>query len=127
MDCCYPKVAENGDDSGKSDEKSKEIAQKKSKELRDATRYVTSVEQMVPYLEEIGIDCDANGDNDNDEDINGNGALIYEFIEIHEEYVNYIDMSVLNPIVEPWDCLQKDVLVEDEIELSELKLAVFRS
>lgn len=117
MDCCYPKAADELNDLAKNTEKSKQILTKTSKELKDAMRFVTSVEQMVPYLEEIGIDDYSDNEDDN---CNGNGGPVYEFIEIHEDYVNYIDMSVLNPIVEPWNCLQKDVLNEDEIELSEL-------
>ena len=94
--------------------KSKDL--KSFKDSRDATRYVTSVEQMIPYLEEIGIDCDYV-----DEENGGEVTPIHEFIVIYETYVNYVDMSVLNPIMEPWDCLQKDVLIEDdEYDLREI-------
>lgn len=85
------------------------------RDSRDATRFVTSVAQMIPYLEECGIDFDYS--DDEREDVT---PIDNEFVIIYEEYVNYVDMSVLNPLMEPWDCLQKDVLFDnDEYDLSE--------
>lgn len=99
-------------------DESKPADNKSFKELRDATRFVTSVEQMIPYLEEIGIDWDSADDEHEAVTPIDNGT--HEFVIIYEEYVNYVDMSVLNPLMEPWDCLQKDVLIEDdEYDLSE--------
>lgn len=106
-------------------------------------RFVTSAEQMMPYLKEI---YDAN-DNDNDDDDNqivsdtnydteqsdelsevneqakvlapaaidavAESAII-ALPNIHEEYVNFIDLSVLNPIIDAADC-QPDTLIESEI------------
>lgn len=84
------------------------------KDSRDSTRYVTSVEQMIPYLEEIGIDYDYVDEQ------HENVTPLHEFVVIYETYVNYVDMSVLNPIMEPWNCLQRDALIEDdEYDLSE--------
>lgn len=107
-------------------------------------RFVTSAEQMIPYLKEI---YDANdNDNDNDDDdkivsdtnydteqsdglskVNEKAevfapAAIDAVAEsatialpnIHEEYVNFIDLSVLNPIIDAADC-QPDTLIESEI------------
>lgn len=86
------------------------------------TRFVVSVEQMVPYLEHL---CKVVDDDDEDNGIDDN------FIEnvteqplnpIEEnvpnipqvdETVNYIDISMLNPIVEAYACLQKDQLNEE--------------
>lgn len=91
-----------------------------TREQKNATRFVTSIEQMVPYLEEIGIYCDDDNElEDNNEVPPANGNSVSDCSYIYEEYVNFVDMSELNPIIEPWDCLQKDVLNEDEMELSE--------
>lgn len=86
------------------------------------TRFCVSVEQMVPYLEnlcnrnaELVDSADgssnrsslpADGDNSGGllEATNGNGC--------EDDYVNYIDLSELNPIVEACNCLQIDDLIE---------------
>lgn len=127
MDCCYPRASDELDDIVNGDDDKPKVSDAKTKkELRDATRYVTSVEQMVPYLVEIGLDDDFDDDDDYNEDNVATNEICHNDY-IHEEHVNYVDMMVLNPIVEPWDCLQKDVLNEDEIELSERHTRVFVS
>lgn len=114
---------------------------KLNKELRDATRFVTSVAQMMPYLAEIGIEFVDSEDDDSldgvfgpSNGVNGNSltaGLVHQLtIEVQEEYVNFIDMSVLNPMVQSWECLQKDVLLEcgreDDISERAFPQCVFR-
>lgn len=88
------------------------------------TRFVVSVEQMVPYLENL---CKVEEENGND--IECGDILIENFDnedqlpnpielrvtnepdqQISDEMITYIDISMLNPIVEAYACLQKDEL-----------------
>lgn len=89
------------------------------------TRFVISVEQMVPYLENLckvdeddenGIDVgdDLIENDDNDEPPNPIADTV-QVPQITEEAVTYIDISMLNPIVEAYACLQKDELNEEGI------------
>lgn len=41
-------------------------------------------------------------------------VAVIDLPDIYEEYVNFIDLSVLNPIIEARNC-QKDELIESEI------------
>lgn len=90
------------------------------------TRFVISVEQMVPYLENLckvdeddenGIDVgdDLIENDDNDEEPPNPIADTVQVPQITEEAVTYIDISMLNPIVEAYACLQKDELNEEGI------------
>lgn len=96
-------------------------------------RFVTSVEQMVPYLTKIcdqyvyeddnnGFDHQINAETDN---FNDKSQVTLEILatemaepdalpNIYEEYVNFIDLSVLNPVVDAADC-QRDMLIESEL------------
>lgn len=125
-----------------------------STKSHEELRFVTSVEQMAPFLEHLHeAEADRReSDFDEDdievqqysamneavaremhaEDANANGlgfvatiampppttALVtiaaFAIPNIYEEYVNFIDLSVLNPIVHASEC-QKDVLIESEI------------
>lgn len=93
------------------------------------TRFVISVEQMVPYLENL---CTFDDDDEDDNGIDVGDNFIENDeegeppnpIEEHvptdvvpkiEEAVPYIDISMLNPIVEAYACLQKDQLNEEGI------------
>lgn len=95
------------------------------------TRFVVSVEQMVPYLEslckvdeedengiDVGVDSSIDND-DNEEEEEGEAehavAPNNETIgpQVVDEAVTYVDISMLNPIVEAWACLQKDQLNEE--------------
>ncbi len=91
------------------------------------TRFCVSVEQMVPYLENLckvdeedGVDVgDDLTESDND---NGLPIPIVEHVPneiepplITDDPVTYIDISMLNPIVEAYACLQKDQLNEEGI------------
>lgn len=93
------------------------------------TRFVISVEQMVPYLENLckvdeedenGIDVGdsliENDDNEEEPPIPIEENVPNEIIpEMTDEALNYIDISMLNPIVEAYACLQKDQLNEEGI------------
>lgn len=93
------------------------------------TRFVVSVEQMVPYLENLckvdeedenGIDVGdsliENDDNEEEPPIPIEENVPNEIIpEMTDEALNYIDISMLNPIVEAYACLQKDQLNEEGI------------
>lgn len=120
---------------------------------RKELRFVTSAEQMLPFLnrirevEQSNDDSDDqtasdtndsvelnenNNDNNNNNNvvIMGNDNLIVPIMapkisasatsdalalpNIYEEYVNFIDLSVLNPIVDAKHC-QRDTLIESEI------------
>lgn len=110
-----------------------------SKELR----FVTSVEQMIPFLNRISdtkrfnddrdvLDaCEPNEINEIDEISDQTNHLTTDIVvpigtttidtsapnalpNIYEEYVNFIDLSVLNPIVDADTC-QRDRLIESEI------------
>lgn len=101
-----------------------------SKELR----FVTSAEQMIPFLNRIRDtkepnDSDTSDTNDsmdlNDEVSKTSDKLIIPIStvptsatiaipNIYEEYVNFIDLSVLNPIIDANHC-QRDTLIESEI------------
>lgn len=103
-------------------------------------RFVTSVEQMIPFLNRISEskrfndDCDvldASEPNEIDEISNQTNHLTTDIVvpletttidtsapnalpNIYEEYVNFIDLSVLNPIIDADTC-QRDRLIESEI------------
>lgn len=110
-----------------------------SKELR----FVISVEQMIPFLNRISdtkrfnddrdvLDaCEPNEINEIDEISDQTNHLTTDIVvpletttidtsapnalpNIYEEYVNFIDLSVLNPIIDADTC-QKDRLIESEI------------
>lgn len=99
-----------------------------------STRFVISVEQMVPYLEnlckvdeedengvDIGGDDDDFTENDNENDdgqpnpieVNVPNEQVPQILD--DDPVPYIDISMLNPIVEAYACLQKDELNEEGI------------
>lgn len=122
---------------------------------RDELRFVTSIEQITPYLDELRSnvsgsdsstsssssgscsttmdDVDSLGHFDNDDDGGGGGGGVVGLTvpvalppatsailattttapTIYDEYVNFIDLSVLNPIVAACDC-QHDELIESE-------------
>lgn len=109
-------------------------------------RFVTSAEQMLPFLDRIrGQSNDSDDPNDSDtndsNELNENNENIVvpasdnsnltvpmvapkisasntsealALPNIYEEYVNFIDLSVLNPIVDAKHC-QRDRLIESEI------------
>lgn len=111
-------------------------------------RFVTSAEQMLPFLNRIRDmnQTNENGDDDQSDVINEiiepmsndiisitNNQLTNNILapptittvratsatnltlpNIYEEYVNFIDLSVLNPIMDAVNC-QRDTLVESEI------------
>lgn len=107
-----------------------------SKELR----FVISVEQMIPFLNRISDSkrfnddrdvLDASEPNEIDEISDQTNHLTTDIVvpletttidtsapnalpNIYEEYVNFIDLSVLNPIIDADTC-QKDRLIESEI------------
>lgn len=107
-----------------------------SKELR----FVISVEQMIPFLNRISDTkrfnddrdvLDASEPNEIDEISDQTNHLTTDIVvpigtttidtsapnalpNIYEEYVNFIDLSVLNPIVDADTC-QRDRLIESEI------------
>lgn len=110
-------------------------------EQRKELRFVTSAEQMIPFLNRIreskptndsSDESDTNDDTDfNDEVSKTSDKLIIPTIvpptisavatiasiaipNIYEEYVNFIDLSVLNPIIDANNC-QRDTLIESEI------------
>lgn len=121
--------------------------------LRKELRFVTSAEQMIPFLNRISATNNENNDSDDQ-----NGSDTNESVDpsnentkinkkrtttlvqpgvtavatseclilpnIYEEYVNFIDLSVLNPIIDATNC-QPDVLTESEI--SELRIIFFLS
>lgn len=106
----------------------------------EVTRFCVSVEQMVPYLENLRSFCDENdsddgtGDHFDSEEDSGNASkkaaslpvdgdnsepdneLLYPNEAIgggrEEELVNYVDLTECNPIVEACNCLQVDELDE---------------
>lgn len=119
-----------------------------SKELR----FVTSAEQMLPFLDRIrGQSNDSDDPNDSDTNDSGasnennvvaasdNNNLTVPIVapkmsasntsealalpNIYEEYVNFIDLSVLNPIIDAKHC-QRDRLIESEI--SEPNCLIFK-
>lgn len=108
-------------------------------ETRREQRFVISAEQMLPFLERIhdrSDDSDSHSDDISSEMEEStfpppkyeNFARItippaisalattasIALPNIYEEYVNFIDLSVLNPIIEAADC-QRDQLIESEI------------
>ena len=108
---------------------------------RKELRFVTSAEQMLPFLDRIreqsndSDDQTASDTNDNS-DLNDNNMVLgsdkllvpvvapkistsatsdaLALPNIYEEYVNFIDLSVLNPIIDAKHC-QRDTLIESEI------------
>lgn len=102
---------------------------------REELRFVTSAEQLAPYLEELQSDTSSSvGDADSMEHTDDDSTHYQLTVpvvlppatsalatvaaialpNIYEEYVNFIDLSVLNPIVAACDC-QRDELIESEI------------
>lgn len=102
---------------------------------REELRFVTSAEQIAPYLEELQSETSSiTGDADSMEHTDDDStqyqlnlpmafppatsalttAVSIPLPNIYEEYVNFIDLSVLNPIVAACDC-QRDELIESEI------------
>lgn len=102
---------------------------------REELRFVTCAEQLAPYLEELQSDQSSSvGDVDSMEHTDDDSthyqlsvpvvlppatsalatAVAIALPNIYEEYVNFIDLSVLNPIVAACDC-QRDELIESEI------------
>lgn len=133
---------------------------------RKELRFVTSAEQMLPFLDRIrtvdqsnddsddqtasdtndSIELNENNnnndnDNNNHDDNNDNNVDVIKVSDnnnltvpiavapkisasatsdalalpnIYEEYVNFIDLSVLNPIIDAKHC-QRDTLIESEI------------
>lgn len=109
----------------------------------EITRFCVSVEQMVPYLENLRSFCDQNDSDDDeageqfdsDED-SGNASKKAASVPVdgdnsapdnnelypheavgggrEEELVNYVDLTECNPIVEACNCLQVDELDEGE-------------
>lgn len=97
------------------------------------TRFCISVEQMVPYLEnlcKVDEEDDDEDENENGIDVgdnlfenNGNGneppipieeSVPDEIVpQITDDALNYTDISMLNPIVEAYACMQKDELNEE--------------
>lgn len=119
--------------------------------LRKELRFVTSAEQMIPFLNRISDTNNENNDSgdqnacdtnesvdplDENSKINKKRTTTLEqpaitavatsecliLPNIYEEYVNFIDLSVLNPIIDATNC-QPDVLTESEI--SELRVFFF--
>lgn len=112
---------------------------------RKELRFVTSVEQMVPFLDRIReVESNDSDDQTASDDANDNNELNDNLVQlandnnslgvplvapkisasatcetfaipnIYEEYVNFIDLSVLNPIIDAKHC-QRDRLIESEI------------
>lgn len=102
---------------------------------REELRFVTSAEQIAPYLEDLRSDTSSSvGDADSLEHTDDDStqyrlnvplvlppatsalatAVAIAVPNIYEEYVNFIDLSILNPIVAACDC-QRDQLIESEI------------
>lgn len=113
---------------------------------RKELRFVTSAEQMLPFLDRIRTVEQSNDDsddqtpsdtnddsielNENNNMVKGNDTVIVPIMapkisasatsealalpNIYEEYVNFIDLSVLNPIIDAKHC-QRDTLIESEI------------
>lgn len=93
-------------------------------------RFVTSVEQLLPYLDNIIDEIESDYENGSigngiieqcdeiDTEINGKSPPLKnqsdEIPNIYEEYVNFIDLSVLNPLIDAADC-QIDTLIEEDI------------
>lgn len=128
------------------------IQKDKNKNLE--LRFVTSVEQITPFLNDLRTSApdednedaydDDDGDNEDSENnlnkSNGiDSVLIFNACDkniravalppailglataaaailpnIYDEYVNFIDLSVLNPLIDAAHC-QKDQLIESEI------------
>lgn len=103
---------------------------------RKELRFVTSAEQMIPFLNRLrdtnptnDSDSDSNDSTDyNDDTSKTNVQLNLPIVpptisavttsatipNIYEEYVNFIDLSVLNPIIDANHC-QRDKLIESEL------------
>lgn len=114
---------------------------KSDKSSRKELRFVTSAEQMLPFLDRIREQSNDSDDqtasdttdsielNDNNV-VQTNDNLTIPIVapkisasttsealaipNIYEEYVNFIDLSVLNPIIDAKHC-QRDTLIESEI------------
>lgn len=95
---------------------------KASTRSRDELRFVTSVEQIVPFLNDLNTCSDENEIQQYSMEMNVENQLNLPVVlppstsmrNIYEEYVNFIDLSVLNPIVDAATC-QRDQLIESEI------------
>lgn len=113
-----------------------------SEKLRKELRFVTSAEQMIPFLNRIRATNNANSDSDEQNASDTNECVDIPFDEnsiinkketivppaitevltsatialpnVYEEYVNFIDLSLLNPIIDASNC-QPDALIESEI------------
>lgn len=113
--------------------------------LRKELRFVTSAEQMIPFLNRIRATNDSDDQSaDNISDTNESADVVDPSMDetskinkklttaqpaisaaitsaaialpnnVYEEYVNFIDLSVLNPIIDATNC-QPDTLIESEI------------
>lgn len=123
---------------------------KEKKERNFELRFVTSVEQITPFLENLTTSTTDNEDSENEcEQFDNNDFEVQQIAKInqtnekdsncrvpiialppaitglataaaaivpniYDEYVNFIDLSVLNPIISARDC-QNDQLIESEI------------
>lgn len=114
---------------------------KSDKSSRKELRFVTSAEQMLPFLDRIreqSNDSDDQTASDTTDSIELNDNNVVQTNDnstipivapkisasttsealaipnIYEEYVNFIDLSVLNPIIDAKHC-QRDTLIESEI------------
>lgn len=129
------------------------IKDEKYKSSSKELRFVTSAEQMLPFLDRIrGQSNDSDDPNDSDTNESGelnennvvqasdNNNLSVPMVapkisasntsealalpNIYEEYVNFIDLSVLNPIIDAKHC-QRDRLIESEISEPNCLLFMF--
>lgn len=98
--------------------------------MEATTRFCVSVEQMVPYLENL---CNGDRERDQDDDDNDEEEPYDENDQSSqppdipenlsdEAPVNYIDLSELNPIVEAYNCLQIDELIEGISEIDFIEM-----
>lgn len=123
------------------------VEAKEKTERNFELRFVTSVEQITPFLENLTTSTTDNESSENEcEPFDGNDLEVQQIAmmnqlnendritviavppaitglataaaailpNIYNEYVNFIDLSILNPIVPARDC-QKDQLIESEI------------
>lgn len=104
---------------------------------RKEMRFVLNVEQVIPLLDRIRDTISIDSDEQNGSDCGDSFDDVTKINElalaperpaitsvatstsialpnIYEEYVNFIDLSVLNPIVDARHC-QRDRLIESEI------------
>lgn len=97
----------------------------KYEKSREELRIVKSVEQIVPFLKDLDDERNQSADEDdcevaiesNAEKTDGNSSETLATdsdATICGAFVNFIDLSILDPIVEAKNC-QPDVLIESEI------------